>query len=112
MGMMFKFYKRKFRNCLEPVFVMLIDRKKHLTIEAWDDLVLKITISILKSPEEYLGNDLPAHTMMCDVVYELFEQFMKEKGSDSNAFPLISQQLVDARRTNPEEREPTNQLTR
>lgn len=112
MGMMFKFYKRKFRNYLEPVFVMLIDRKKQVTVEAWDDLVLKTTISILKSPQEYLGNDLPAHTMMCDVLYEIFEQFMKEKGSDSNAFSCIAQQLADARRANPEERESTNQLTR
>ena len=100
MGAVFKFYKRRFRNALEPVFVMLIAKKNEMDVEQWNSLVEKVAGRILENPNEFLGNDLPENPTMCDVLYEIFEQFMKEKGSGKSAFEKVAAKLVQSRNFN------------
>lgn len=98
MGAIFKFYKRKFRNALEPVFVMLIDKKRQMQADEWSELIAHVTTRILKNPEEFLGADLPGHDLMCDILYEIFEQFIKEKGrEDKQAFHRIGSILIQSK---------------
>lgn len=94
MGAVFKYYKRKFRNALEPVFVMLIGKKDQLDEKEWNDIVGNVALRILHNPTEFLGNDLPSTQTICDVIYEIMEQFVKERGYGKNTFEPIARQIL------------------
>jgi hypothetical protein len=79
MGTEFKHYKRKFRNSLEPLFVMLQDKKRRMEKEEWLSFVNKTMHSVLNNPVEFLGTELPEEEMVKDLVQELFVQFVANK---------------------------------
>lgn len=79
-GMIFKYYKRRFRNALEPLFVMLIAKKKVLNKEEWQAMVNRTMHSILNNPTEFLGQNLPESPgQLRDILDDIFNQFLKAK---------------------------------
>jgi hypothetical protein len=76
-----KFYKRIFKNALEPILVMLINRKRSMTKEIWDDSIAIIEDRVINNPTEFLGFDLPAKRSMTKIIRTIFKQFVKKKKS-------------------------------
>jgi hypothetical protein len=75
----FKVYKRKFKNTLEPLMVMLISRKSEFSREQWYEYVEFTTKSVLKNPVEFLGDKLPDPRLVDEIIILLFDEFKKEK---------------------------------
>ena len=99
MSTAFKYYKRRFKNALEPLLVMLVARKADLGSKKWNGLVLRTVSGIINNPAEYLGNDLPEYSLTCDILYEIFEQFFKSKGDPhADGFAAIANELTIAKR--------------
>jgi hypothetical protein len=71
-----KFYKRRFRNMLEPVFVMLINRKTKMSPNEWHNLVSKTLTNIINNPTEFLGNELPEPATIKEFIEVLFTDFL------------------------------------
>jgi hypothetical protein len=80
MGLQFKFYKRRFRNVLQPLFVMLIARKAEMDNDRWRQYVVETMRRVIGNPNEFLGADLPHEALTSDIVTDLFEEFLKVKG--------------------------------
>lgn len=99
MGSAFKFYKRRFRNALAPLFVMLIHRKRTLGADEWEDQLERTLSRVLSNPSEFLGIKLPDHLTTCDVLYEIFEQFSKEKGYGKRTTERIANMILSFRRS-------------
>jgi hypothetical protein len=96
MSTAFKYYKRRFKNALEPLLVMLVAKKPELTPRRWNALVLKTVISILNNPCEYLGTELPDYHLVCDIMHEIVQQFFHAKGDKSvNGFPPVSEKISE-----------------
>jgi hypothetical protein len=76
---MFKYYKRRFRNSLQPLFVMLIDRKRKMDQLEWSDYVKRTMNSVLNNPREFLGADVPHPSLIEDIVDDIFSEFIKVK---------------------------------
>lgn len=84
-GIMFKYYKGRFRRALQPVFVMLIDRKSKMDYDEWQNYVSYTLTRVLENPLEFLGEDMPSPSLTSDIVKEIFSEFMKEKGKRVNS---------------------------
>jgi hypothetical protein len=74
-----KFYKRIFKNALEPILVMLMSRKMSMTKEKWDHSVAIVQNRVISNPTEFLGGDLPAKSVTTEIIRTIFQQFLKEK---------------------------------
>lgn len=99
MSTAFKYYKRRFKNALEPLLVMLVAKKNDLGCRKWNALVLRTVGGIVNNPTEYLGKDLPEYSLTCDILYEIFEQFFKSKGDPHmDGFAAIANELTIAKR--------------
>jgi hypothetical protein len=99
MSTIFKYYKRRFKNALEPLLVMLVARKADLGSKKWNALVLRTVSGIVNNPSEYLGKELPEYSLTCDILYEIFEQFFKSKGDPNiEGFAAIANELTIAKR--------------
>jgi hypothetical protein len=88
MGLLFKKYKTKFRYTLQPLFALLLYKRKQLQSPSWLELCQKTKQSILNNPLEFLGDDLPEKNLMEDIVEEIFVEFVKERASRDN---IVSQ---------------------
>jgi len=73
MDQVFKLYKRKLKNNLEPLLVMLVNKKSEMTYGQWNDFVSGTRERVLKNPTEFLGEDLPDTAMMEDIVSNIFQ---------------------------------------
>jgi hypothetical protein len=80
MGTTFKYYKRKFRNALQPLFVMLINKKKEMDLEAWSAYVKHTMTRVSENPTDFLGPDTPADPLTRNIVDDIFSEFLKLKG--------------------------------
>lgn len=80
MGAAFKYFKRRFRNSLQPLFVMLIAKKASMDQAAWFHMVNNTKARVIHNPQDFLGTDVPGHSLLQDIVEELFLEFLKEKG--------------------------------
>jgi hypothetical protein len=78
MSVAFIRYKRKFRNDLRPVFVMLQAKKSHMADFEWELVVRSTFRKVILNPIEYLGEDLPADVLISDVLAEIESEFLKE----------------------------------
>ena len=78
MGLLFKRYKTKFRYSLQPVFAMLVAKRRDLHDGEWKLVFEKMKVSITSNPEEYLGAELPDHLLLRDILDEIFFEFVKE----------------------------------
>lgn len=99
MSTAFKYYKRRFKNSLEPLLVMLVAKKNELNGKRWNTLVLRTASSIVNNPTEYLGDNLPDYALSCDILHEIFEQFFKSKGDAKlDGFHAVANELSSAKR--------------
>jgi hypothetical protein len=81
MGLLFKKYKTKFRYTLQPLFALLLHKRKQMEGALWLDLCYKTKQSIMNNPFEFLGPDLPEKNLMEDILEEIFFEFIKERAS-------------------------------
>lgn len=79
MGVLFKRYKTKFRYALKPFFVMIVAKRKELTLNEWLELVEQTKRSIKSNPQEFLGSDLPESALLMDILDEIFVEFHRER---------------------------------
>ena len=84
MSVQFKYYKRVFRKNLQPIFAVLVAKRKHLHPESWEELVKSTLEKIHNNPVEYLGKDLPHDSLMMDILGEIQVEFFKEMKSFYN----------------------------
>lgn len=71
------YFRRKFNNALEPIKVMLVDKKKKLTLASWITIVNQTRDRVLLQPDQYLGEQLPPHEHMVNIVNDIFRDFVK-----------------------------------
>lgn len=71
------YYRRKFNNALEPIKVMLVDKKRKLTLATWISFVNQTRDRVLVSPHQYLGEALPPAELMTKIVNDIFRDFVK-----------------------------------
>lgn len=70
-------YRIRFNRTLEPVKVMLVNRKNKLLHTQWLDFVELTRSSIISHPEEYLGRELPSQRTIGRVVDGIFSEFLR-----------------------------------
>jgi len=71
------YYRRKFNNALEPIKVMLVDKKRKLTLATWISFVNQTRDRVIMSPHQYLGEQLPPKELMTTIVNDIFRDFVK-----------------------------------
>ena len=78
MGIAFKKYKRIFRRNLQPLFAVLVARRRSMDKGAWTMLVNETLRHVIANPVEYVGSDLPHQQLTQDVLDEIRQEFLKE----------------------------------
>jgi hypothetical protein len=78
MGIAFKKYKRIFRRNLQPLFAVLVARRRSMDKAAWTRLVDETLRHVIDNPVEYVGSDLPHQQLTRDVLDEIRTEFLKE----------------------------------
>jgi hypothetical protein len=81
MSLAFKKYKRIFRRNLQPLFAVLVARRRSLDKTNWTRLVDETLQHVMANPVEYLGSDLPHEPLMRDVLDEIRDEFLKESNT-------------------------------
>ena len=81
MGLAFKKYKRIFRRNLQPLFAVLVSRRRSMDKASWTILVEETLNHVVENPVEYVGSDLPHHQLLIDVLDEIRSDFLKESYS-------------------------------
>lgn len=74
-----KHYKRIFKNALEPIIVMLRDRRSTMTILSWNKFVQQTRAHIIENPVEFIGDDLPNKNLLVEIVEIIFNEFLLGK---------------------------------
>jgi hypothetical protein len=69
-------YKKQFNIALEPFKDMLMNRKATLAYPDWRALVERTESSILRNPDQYLGQELPEQESLNVIVKDIFEEFL------------------------------------
>jgi len=82
--------KRRFNHALEPIKVMLVNRKPLLPTQEWVRFVNHTKERVLVHPTEYLGDPLPEQAMIDHVVEMIFTEFLTNEGIPQSA-PGLSQ---------------------
>jgi hypothetical protein len=72
--------KRKFNHALEPIKVMLVNRKPVLPEQDWLQFVQHTRERVMLHPGEYLGDALPEQAMIDHVVAMIFDEFLRHEG--------------------------------
>jgi hypothetical protein len=70
------YYRRRFNNALEPLKVMLVDKKRKVTLVTWISLVNQVRDRVLVSPPQYLGHQLPPPEQLSRIVNDIFREFV------------------------------------
>jgi len=78
MGIAFKKYKRIFRRNLQPLFAVLVVRRRSMDKVTWTLLVNETLRHVIDNPVEYIGSDLPNPQLISDVLDEIRIEFLKE----------------------------------
>lgn len=73
------YYRRKFNTALEPIKVMLVNKKRTLTLATWLAFVNRTKSSVLSAPTEYLGENLPPKELTDQIVDSLFSDFLRRE---------------------------------
>jgi hypothetical protein len=67
----------KYRNQIRPILEMLKSKKLQLSGIEWENLVRRTEQSIVNSPHQYLS-ELPRKDQINQIIFELFEEFLRE----------------------------------
>jgi len=78
MSLAFKKYKGIFRRNLQPIFAVLVARRRKMKAQAWKRLVDETLQHVVDNPTEYVGSDLPENQLMIDILNEIRDEFLKE----------------------------------
>ena len=78
MSFAFKKYKGIFRRNLQPIFAVLVARRRKMKAHAWKRLVDETMKHVHDNPTEYIGNDLPEKQLMVEILDEIHKEFLKE----------------------------------
>jgi hypothetical protein len=81
MGIAFKKYKRIFRRNLQPLFAVLVARRRSMDKGTWTMLVDETLRHVIDNPVEYVGSDLPHQQLIRDVLDEIRAEFLKESST-------------------------------
>jgi hypothetical protein len=73
------YYRRRFNIALEPIKVMLVNKKRTLTLVKWLGFVNRTKSSVLTYPDQYLGEELPSKDVMEPIVSTIFSEFLKDQ---------------------------------
>lgn len=73
------YYRRRFNIALEPIKVMLVNKKRTLTLVRWLGFVNRTKLSVLSYPDQYLGDGLPERDVMEPIVSAIFSEFLKDQ---------------------------------
>lgn len=73
------YYRRKFNTALEPIKVMLVNKKRTQTLATWLAFVNRTKSSVLSRPTEYLGDNLPPKEKTDEIVDSLFSDFLRRE---------------------------------
>ena len=71
------YYKRRFNITLEPIKVMLVNKKKEIPSDEWLAFVNRTKAGVLHHPDQYLGSELPLKEEMAKIVEQIFNDFLK-----------------------------------
>ena len=71
--------KMKFNRYLEPIKVMLINKKSKLDEKEWGALVGRTQESVVRCPDQYLGRDLPKPEILKALIGEIFLEFYERE---------------------------------
>ena len=69
-------YLKKFNTSLEPIKIMLINKKDGLTHSDWLGFVERTKASIIRNPDQYLGPELPEQESLEVIVKTIFTNFL------------------------------------
>jgi len=72
-------YKTKLNRRLEPIKVMLVNRRTILPTDEWLHFVQKTKASIMVHPDQYLGEELPPPELLTRVIEIIFADFLKDQ---------------------------------
>ncbi len=79
-------FKRKFHRTLEPLKVMLINRRIDMTEKQWESFVERTKESVIGHPDQYLGQVLPPPKTLRMIVQQIFEELVhREKNLRGNS---------------------------
>jgi hypothetical protein len=83
----FKRQKRKFKNSLEPIMVMLLDRKNQMDPASWRTFMQRTRDNILKNTGEFVVDEFRDPKLTRELVEDIFADFCKEMQSRSTLKP-------------------------
>lgn len=73
-----KVLKHKISKVLEPIKVMLLNKRASMNRDDWFAFVEHTRHSVLNSPEQYLGPELPPNDLLHSLVTASFEEFLHD----------------------------------
>ena len=71
--------KDSIRIVLAPMFELLLYKRQKLSHEEWLAFVARTESSIIQSPQQFLGNDLPSKPIVDEAVKEIFIEFLEKE---------------------------------
>jgi hypothetical protein len=77
--------KDSIRAVLAPMFELLLYKRQKLSHEEWLAFVARTETSIIQSPQQFLGNDLPPKSIIDEAVKEIFIEFMEKEAVETEA---------------------------
>jgi hypothetical protein len=75
--------KDSIRIVLAPMFELLLYKKQKLSHEEWLAFVARTESSIIQSPQQFLGNDLPSKSIIDESVKEIFIEFLEKEAVET-----------------------------
>lgn len=76
------FYRRTFNRQLEPIKVMLVNRRHDLDYHHWLALIDRTRTSILNHPEQYVLINELAITEVRSMITRIFDEFVTQVACD------------------------------
>jgi hypothetical protein len=73
------YYRRRFNIALEPIKVMLVNKKRTLSLVRWLSFVNSTKHSVLSHPDQYLGDELPEREVLEPIVGTIFSEFLRDQ---------------------------------
>ena len=70
-------YKRMFHKSLEPFKVMLAGKRNEMNEQEWLAFVERTKESVIRHPDEYLGQELPPTNTLRLIVQDIFDEVIK-----------------------------------
>ena len=70
--------RMRFNKSLEPIKVMLVNRRQTLSSPEWLRFVEHTKTSIIHNPDQYLGSEIPPQEMLVEIIERIFSDFLHD----------------------------------